>query len=122
MFVAFTDVLYLPSPSPVLLLINDSFQKSRVLLPKGLGTIPSMSHEPRMFTQSDMHPSNFGVDENGQTVLMDFREIGVVTKSFVAYTLWLPKYEHIARLLDVGKPLSCRLMGRLSTILRMTSG
>ena len=31
-----------------------------------------------MFTQSDMDDSNFGLDENGRTVLMDFSEIGVL--------------------------------------------
>ena len=40
-----------------------------------------------MFTQSDMHDSNFGVDENGRTVLMDFNTIGLLPESFIAFTL-----------------------------------
>jgi len=40
-----------------------------------------------MFTQSDMHPSNFGVDQDGKTVLMDFATIGLMPETFVAHTL-----------------------------------
>jgi hypothetical protein len=40
-----------------------------------------------MFTQSDMHDSNFGVDENGRTVLMNFSTVGLLPESFVAFTL-----------------------------------
>jgi hypothetical protein len=40
-----------------------------------------------MFTQSDMHPSNFGVDQHGKTVLMDFAEIGLLPETFVAHTM-----------------------------------
>ncbi|KAH9977051.1 hypothetical protein BGW80DRAFT_831527 [Lactifluus volemus] len=44
-----------------------------------------------MFTQSDMHPSNFGVDQNGKTVLMDFAEIGLLPETFVAHTMFSEK-------------------------------
>ena len=40
-----------------------------------------------MFAQSDMDDSNFGVDEHGRTVLMDFSGIGVLPETFVAFTL-----------------------------------
>jgi len=40
-----------------------------------------------MFAQSDMHLSNFGVDEDGKTVLMDFAEIGLLPAILVAYTM-----------------------------------
>ena len=40
-----------------------------------------------MFTQSDMDDSNFGIDERGRTVLMDFSDIGLLPQTFVAYTL-----------------------------------
>ncbi len=40
-----------------------------------------------MFTQSDMHPSNFGVDQHGKTVLMDFATIGLLPETFVAHTM-----------------------------------
>ncbi|KAF9512522.1 hypothetical protein BS47DRAFT_1382916 [Hydnum rufescens UP504] len=44
-----------------------------------------------MFTQSDMDPSNFGVDQDGKTVLMDFADIGVLPETFVAYTMFSEK-------------------------------
>ena len=47
----------------------------------------SVSGERLMFTQSDMDYSNFGLDENGRTVLMNFSDIGVLPDTFVAYTL-----------------------------------
>ena len=47
----------------------------------------SVSGERLMFTQSDMDDSNFGVDENGRTVLMDFNEVGLLPETFVAHTL-----------------------------------
>ena len=39
-----------------------------------------------MFTQSDMDPNNFGVDQHGKTVLMDFGEVGFLPETFVAFT------------------------------------
>ncbi|KIO05616.1 hypothetical protein M404DRAFT_999746 [Pisolithus tinctorius Marx 270] len=47
----------------------------------------SICGERLMFTQSDMHDSNFGVDEHGRTVLMDFNTIGLLPETFVAFTL-----------------------------------
>ncbi|KAI6109448.1 hypothetical protein EDD16DRAFT_1886653 [Pisolithus croceorrhizus] len=40
-----------------------------------------------MFTQSDMDPSNFGVDEHGKTTMMDFGAIGLLPESFAAHTM-----------------------------------
>lgn len=34
-----------------------------------------------------MHDSNFGVDEHGRTVVMDFRDVGVLPETFVASML-----------------------------------
>ncbi len=47
----------------------------------------SLTGERLMFMQADMDSSNFGVDEHGNTVLMDFQDVGVLPESFVAYTL-----------------------------------
>src|SRR6266404_5293728 len=47
----------------------------------------SICGEHVMFTQSDMDNSNFGVDEHGTTVLMDFSKIGLLPETFVAFTL-----------------------------------
>ncbi|KAI6012185.1 hypothetical protein PISMIDRAFT_104192 [Pisolithus microcarpus 441] len=64
-------------------------QAHRVLSKAGQKKYPpiSVNGERLMFTQADMHDSNFGVDENGRTVLMDFREVGLLPESFVAFTL-----------------------------------
>lgn len=40
-----------------------------------------------MFMQPDMDPNNFGVDEHGNMVFMDFGEVAMLPESFVAYTL-----------------------------------
>ena len=45
-----------------------------------------ISNDRLMFTQSNMDLSNFGVDEQDKTVLMDFRDIGLLPETFVAYT------------------------------------
>jgi len=50
-----------------------------------------MPDDRLMFTQSDMHPSIFGVDQHGKTVLMDFGEIGLLPETFVAYTMFSEK-------------------------------
>ena len=41
-----------------------------------------------MFTQSDMDPSNFGVDQHGKTVLIHFGEIGLLPETFVAHIMF----------------------------------
>jgi hypothetical protein len=38
-----------------------------------------------------MHPSNFGVDQHGRTVLMDFVEMGLLPETFVAHTMFSEK-------------------------------
>jgi hypothetical protein len=39
-----------------------------------------------------MHPSNFGVDQHGKTVLLDFAEIWLFPETFVAYTIFSEKH------------------------------
>ena len=46
-----------------------------------------ISSDRLMFTQSNIDLSNFGVDEQDKTVLMNFRDIGVLPETFVAYTM-----------------------------------
>jgi hypothetical protein len=41
----------------------------------------SLSGERVIFMQNDVHPSNFGVDEHGNTVLMDFEEMAMLPES-----------------------------------------
>jgi hypothetical protein len=47
------------------------------------------SGEPLIFTQSDMDASNFGVDDGGNTVLLDFGKIGLLPASFAIFTMSL---------------------------------
>ncbi|KAI6163336.1 hypothetical protein EDD17DRAFT_490007 [Pisolithus thermaeus] len=47
----------------------------------------SITNERLIFTQSDMHGSNFGVDEEGRTVLLDFGEVVLLPESFARFTL-----------------------------------
>ncbi|KIM92108.1 hypothetical protein PILCRDRAFT_57571, partial [Piloderma croceum F 1598] len=47
------------------------------------------SSEPLIFMQSDMDPSNFGVDNGGNTVLLDFGDIGLLPASFAISTMSL---------------------------------
>jgi hypothetical protein len=50
-----------------------------------------ISGDSLMFTQPDMHPSNFGVDQHGKTVLMDFAKIGLFPETLVAHTMFSEK-------------------------------
>ncbi|KAF9064541.1 hypothetical protein BDP27DRAFT_1333403 [Rhodocollybia butyracea] len=47
----------------------------------------SISGERLVLTQSDMHPSNFGIDVTGRVVIFDFGEIGWLPESLANYTL-----------------------------------
>ncbi|KAG8740419.1 hypothetical protein FRC10_004342 [Ceratobasidium sp. 414] len=75
-----------------------------------------------MFTQSDMHPSNFGVDQHGKTVLMGFADIGLLPETFVAYTMCSEK-----RLAPIATALSLSgssnyQMASISALLCMMGG
>ena len=69
---------------------NIIFGQGLNLLPK-LATNPEkpiiIINDPLIFTQSDMHVSNFGVDMSGNTVLLDFSDIGRLPLSFAKYNL-----------------------------------
>ncbi|KAJ3575779.1 hypothetical protein NP233_g866 [Leucocoprinus birnbaumii] len=47
----------------------------------------SISGDRLIFTQSDMDISNFGVDEHGNTILLDFAQIVMLPESFAAYSM-----------------------------------
>ncbi|KAF8328477.1 hypothetical protein F5887DRAFT_1007823, partial [Amanita rubescens] len=51
-----------------------------------LVTPVSFDNEPLILTQSDMDASNFGVDESGKIVLLDFSQIGWLPLSFAKFT------------------------------------
>jgi hypothetical protein len=75
-----------------------------------------------MFTQSDMHPSNFGVDQHGKTVLLDFAEIELLPETFVAHTLSLEeRFAPIARALGLSDSPNRSMLG-ISSLLWKVAG
>jgi len=73
-----------------------------------------------MFTQSDMDLSNFGVDQHGKTVLMDFGEIGFLPETFVAFSISEKLHVPIAVALNLSDG-SGGTMARVSAALVMAS-
>ncbi len=82
----------------------------------------SLIGERLMFMQPDMDPSNFGVDEHGNTVLMDFGEIAMLPESFAAYTLSSnDNLAVIARSLGLSRSPNVASMAVISSCLWMVS-
>ncbi|KIY43485.1 hypothetical protein FISHEDRAFT_78345 [Fistulina hepatica ATCC 64428] len=46
-----------------------------------------ISHEPLVFTQSDMHETNFLVDDKERVCIIDFGDIGLLPESFASFTV-----------------------------------
>jgi hypothetical protein len=107
---------------------NIFFVQGRELLSK-LATNPAkpirIVNDPLIFTQSDMHVSNFGVDECDNTVLLDFDEIGRLPLSFAKYTMGSGKGDsfnaRVANLLRWPDNPNMDSMARVSSCLWMTS-
>ncbi|KAG8758370.1 hypothetical protein FRC11_003771, partial [Ceratobasidium sp. 423] len=71
-----------------------------------------------IFSQSDMDNSNFGVDRDGKTVLMDFAEIGLLPETFVAHTIFSDKrFDPIATALG----LSNRFVASINSMCRISA-
>ena len=86
---------FLERPPPLTCHLGQAYGLLSVTVQQKVSPV-SVSGERLMFTQSDMDDSNFGVDENGRTVLMDFSEVGILPETFVAYTLyWDQKFHPI---------------------------
>ncbi|KZP06660.1 hypothetical protein FIBSPDRAFT_876331 [Athelia psychrophila] len=79
----------------------------------------SLSGERLMFMQPDMDPSNFGVDEHGNTVLMDFAEIAMLPESFAAYML--SSNDSLASSLGLSKSFNVASMAVISSCLWMVA-
>ncbi|KZP15618.1 hypothetical protein FIBSPDRAFT_921082 [Athelia psychrophila] len=79
----------------------------------------SLSGERLMFMQPDMDPSNFGVDEHGNTVLMDFAEIAILPESFAAYML--SSNDSLASSLGLSKSFNVASMAVISSCLWMVA-
>ena len=65
-----------------------------------------------------MDDSNFGFDEQGKTVLLDFAEIGLVPVVFVAYTLSPKKFASTAAALGLSDEFN-NSMVNISSVLWM---
>ncbi|KAH8979489.1 hypothetical protein EDB86DRAFT_2814548 [Lactarius hatsudake] len=81
----------------------------------------TVSGERLVFTQSDMNDSNFGVDENGRTVLTDFSEVGLLPETFVAHTLSSGKLRPIAASLGLSSNSNLVSMAAITQCLGMVS-
>ncbi|KAG9016049.1 hypothetical protein FRB90_003712 [Tulasnella sp. 427] len=71
-----------------------------------------------MFSQSDMDSSNFGLDEQGKTVLLDFAEIGWLPATFVAHTLSSPGFARTLAALGLSNKSNVS-MSSISSVLQM---
>lgn len=74
-----------------------------------------------MFTQSDMHETNFGVDEDGKTVLLDFGEIAFLPESFVRFTLSNEKFAPIIESLGLSGKSNMAMMVEIAHFLVMVA-
>lgn len=74
-----------------------------------------------MFTQSDMHITNFGIEQQSEkTVLMDFALIGLIPETFIAYTMNYYDYHDVITALSL--PMGSNyLMNEMSGQLKMTA-
>ena len=68
-----------------------------------------------------MHDSNFGVDEQGKTVLLDFGEIAFLPESFARFTLSSEKFAPIIKSLDLSGKSNMAAMREIAYILGMIS-
>ncbi|KAJ7292646.1 hypothetical protein C8J57DRAFT_1428746 [Mycena rebaudengoi] len=80
-------------------------------------------HDPLIFTQSDMRVRNFGVDKFGDTVLLDFGQIGRLPLSFVKHIMGSDEIfiSSVANLLCLPDSPNMNSMARVSGCLWMTS-
>jgi hypothetical protein len=112
---------FLERPPPLTCNLGQAYGLLSVTARRGVSPV-SISGERLMFTQSDMDDSNFGVDEHGRTVLMDFSEIGMLPESFVAYTLSLDKkFDPIAASLGLSGNSNLASMAAISSCLWITA-
>ncbi|KAF8313481.1 hypothetical protein DL93DRAFT_2228540 [Clavulina sp. PMI_390] len=77
--------LIFANPSAIAAYLN----KALTILPRSSpGPSPvDFSNEPIIFSQSDMHPGNFIIDQNGELWLIDFESITLLPESFAKYTV-----------------------------------
>ncbi len=68
-----------------------------------------------------MHDTNFGVDEQGKTVLLDFGEIAFLPESFARFTLSSEEFAPIIKSLDLSGKSNMAAMSEIAYILGMMS-
>ena len=108
-------------PPPLTCHLGQAYGLLSVTAQKKISPV-SVSGERLMFTQSDMDDSNFGLDENGRTVLMDFSDIGVLPDTFVAHTLSSDKkFEPIIASLGLSDNSNLASMAAIAQCLGMVS-
>ncbi|EJD41828.1 hypothetical protein AURDEDRAFT_153049 [Auricularia subglabra TFB-10046 SS5] len=83
---------------------------------------PTILDDRVLCAQSDVDVSNFGVDEAGQTVLMDFGAVGWLPESFAALTLASDeRLEAVAETLGLAGRVKVETLARISSHLQMLS-
>ncbi|KAF9482653.1 hypothetical protein BDN70DRAFT_801158 [Pholiota conissans] len=83
----------------------------------------NIRHEPLIFTQPDMHPSNFGVDNTGKTILLDFGSVGLLPISLARATMFSDDALVSSAAMFLGWPSADQgyAIAKIGTILWMTS-
>ncbi|KAI6101481.1 hypothetical protein EDD16DRAFT_1758372 [Pisolithus croceorrhizus] len=82
----------------------------------------SITNERLIFTQPDVHDSNFGVDEEGKTVLLDFGEVALLPESFARFTLSSKEeFSPIIESLGLSGESNMALIGKIAYALAMVS-
>jgi len=74
-----------------------------------------------MFTQSDMRHSNFGIDQHGKTVLMNFGGIGLLPETFVAHTMGEKRLAPVAIALSLSRSSNASMAAISSTLWMVAS-
>jgi hypothetical protein len=106
-------------------LIPRNLGQGRTLLPKHSRErvhAVRISGEPSVFMQPDVDPSNFGRDEHGNAVIMDFGQIAPLPQSFAAFTIFSnPRLAPFAESLGLANNANVASMIKISGILWMMS-
>jgi ABC1 atypical kinase-like domain len=76
--------------------------------------------ERLLFTQADMHYTNFGVDEQGKTVLLDFGAIAFLPESFARFAFSSKEFDPIIKSLGLSGS-NMAAMCEIAGVLGMTS-
>ncbi|KAL7922621.1 hypothetical protein ACQKWADRAFT_291946 [Trichoderma austrokoningii] len=90
-------------------------RSSREIVPR-----VTIKDDALMFCQGDIDDSNFGLDDEGRTVLLDFADIGLVPATFVAFTLASPAFASTRAALGLSNEQSVS-MAYIRSVLHMAA-